>query len=179
MEPVRSPDGQVGQYQGLKSICPDLDHWLHNALGFVGEVARWAVKRGRGFEAVWGELSLWLENELLTKVESAKENLERLFEQTEKEVAYWDREINLLQGELTHANQVLREGWSPFNKWLTFVLFWLVLMGETLSFPFIYRDVFDMPLIVGFGFAALFPGASIFIKGTVYSNLSERSRQRF
>ena len=74
---------------------------------------------------------------------------------------------------------MLNEGWWRFYSPLALVLWLAVAFGEAVVFPQIYRDAYDLPLHIGYAFAALFPAISLLVKGLIYNDLSVDGKRRF
>lgn len=140
-----------------------------------------AVELGtaKEFEAVWPDVERWGQAILTSEIEFKNETLPLQIEQVKKKVEFVEKRRESLLSDLEKTKQAIVDGWNRFYHWATFIFWVLVLIGETLAFPYIYRDVFDMPLLVGFGFCALFPAASLFVKGIFYGDLSEQGKRLF
>ena len=134
------------------------------------------VERGvaEGFEQVWPDTERMVRAILEMRVAFRNETLPRQIEQAKRKMDSTKKWHEGFKEDLIKVKQAMLDGWSEIYYWATLILWIFITGGETLAFPFLYRDVFDMPLLVGFGFCAIFPALSFIVKGVFYKDLSER-----
>jgi len=139
------------------------------------------VERGvaEGFEQVWPDAERRVRAILGTRVAFRNETLPRQIEQAKRKVESGEKCHEGFREDLAKVKQSMLDGWSGVYYWATLILWILITGGEMLAFPVVYRDVFDMPLNVGSLFCFVFPAASLFVKGVLYKDLSERWKRLF
>lgn len=133
----------------------------------------------QGFDKVWPDCEHRVRAELEHESAVAQTKLPRQIEQAEKEVRWHEKFDDYLREELMKAKRVMIDRWSKFYCWATFIFWWSVAIGEMFAFPVIYRDIFDLPLSIGWALSPLFPAASLFVKFIKYEDLSEKEKCRF